>query len=225
MSWLTTFSFVMKSNITALRDRIADPERMIHQLLIDMDEELTGVRASVAKAIADEILLEKKVKAAQVDADRWRERAEVGVKRGGDASARLALQEQESARSRYESWDNELQEQRTQTESLRRSVRDLEDKIRQARQKQTLLLARMSRAKSSQKINQAMERAGANSAFSEFKRLEAQVDQADAMSQAYDRLDGQSREATDLEEQFESMEREDRIDQQLAALKQRLSDD
>ena len=52
MQWLSTFSFVMRSNITTLRERFADPERMLHQLIIDMDQELERVRASVAGAIA-----------------------------------------------------------------------------------------------------------------------------------------------------------------------------
>ena len=62
MKWLESFTLVMKSSITTLRERIEDPERMLHQLICDMEEELYRVRESVAGAIADEILLKRKVK-------------------------------------------------------------------------------------------------------------------------------------------------------------------
>ena len=59
MKWLDSFTFVMKSSITTLREKIEDPERMLHQLICDMEEELVTVRESVAAAIADEIQLSK----------------------------------------------------------------------------------------------------------------------------------------------------------------------
>ena len=71
MGWLTQFSLVMRSNITTIREKFEDPERMLHQLLIDMEEELEKVRNSVAGAIADEIQLGKKVEQARSEAERW----------------------------------------------------------------------------------------------------------------------------------------------------------
>ena len=53
MKWLTQFSLIMRSNLTTLKDRIEDPEKTLHQLLIDMEEELDGVRSRVAEAVAD----------------------------------------------------------------------------------------------------------------------------------------------------------------------------
>jgi phage shock protein A len=223
MSWLTTFSFVMKSNITAIKEKISDPERMIHQLLIDMEHELSTVRGSVANAIADEILLEKKVARAEREAKHWADRAKSAVERDDDTSARAALEQQDSAEERYDSLNRELEQQKRQTTSLKDSVRELEDKIRQARQKQTLLLARVSRAESSQKINQAMAKAGNSSAFAEFKRLEDRVERAEAVTEAYERLDGPSAEAEDLDEQFEAVERKERLEKKLADLKKRVS--
>ena len=73
MAWLNSFTLIMRSNITTLREKFEDPERMLHQLIIDMDEELVSVRESVAGAIADEILLGKKAAQARDEAKQWME--------------------------------------------------------------------------------------------------------------------------------------------------------
>ena len=75
MKWLTQFSLVMRSNITSLKDKIEDPERMLHQLIVDMETELDRVRGSVAEAVADEIQMRRRTAAEQQEAGKWMERA------------------------------------------------------------------------------------------------------------------------------------------------------
>ena len=81
MDWIERFTLVVKSSVTTLREKIEDPERMLHQLICDMEEELEAVRASVAAAIADEFQLGKQVERAREDADKWNERAEAAMQR------------------------------------------------------------------------------------------------------------------------------------------------
>jgi phage shock protein A len=225
MSWLNTFSFVMRANITTLRDRFSDPERMLHQLLIDMEGELDRVRGSVAAAIADQIQLEGKVVKSSDEVQHWDAHATAAVKRGDESSAKLVLEQKIMAEQRAESLQRELGKQVEQTDKLRRSVGELEDKNRQARQKQTLLLARLTRADSTSRINQAMDRVGSKSAFAEFRRLEDRVDRAEAMGEAYERLEGRDPNAEELEREFEASERQDRLAKEFEELKRRVSND
>ena len=224
MSWLNTFSFVMRANITTLRERFSDPERMLHQLIIDMEQELGRVRESVAGAIADQIQLEQKVKKTQGEIDHWDERATSALQRGDESSAKLALEQKLMSQQRGDTLTTELAKQREQTDKLRSAVQELEDKIRQARQKQTLLLARLTRAESSSRINQALDRVQNKSAFSEFRRLEERVEREEAMSEAYDRLEGRDPAADELERQFEESDRKERLERELEALKSRVQD-
>src|ERR1700749_708214 len=143
MNWLNSFTLIMRSNITTLRDKFEDPERMLHQLIIEMDEELVSVRESVAGAIADEILLGKKVTQAREESKQWMERATSSLRRGDETAAQAALEQKGLAEERAERLEQEFAKQKQQTVKLQQAVRDLEDKIRQARQKQTLLLARL----------------------------------------------------------------------------------
>lgn len=222
MRWLNSFSLVMRSSVTQLREKFEDPERMLHQLLIDMEEESERVRDSVAEAIADEIQLGKKAKQARDEAALWLDRATKAVGRGDEAAAKSALDQKGRSEQQAQTLEAEYEKQKQQTEKLRRSVSDLEEKIRQARQKQTLLLARYTRAESATKINRAMERTRGRSAFAQFSRLEARVDRAEAMEEAYDRLDGRDPDAEELARQAEEADRKEKLEQEFEELKRRV---
>ncbi len=175
MKWLENFTLVMRSSVTTLRDKIEDPERMLHQLIVDMEEELESVRAGVAEAIADEIQLGKRVQKAREESDQWLERATIALKRNDEQASKQALDQKVLTDQRAGTFAAEYQQQQDQTAKLQASLHDLEDKIRQARQKRTLLLARMTRADSTRRINQAMNQAENRSAFAQFSRLEERV--------------------------------------------------
>lgn len=224
MKWFEQFTLVMRSSITTLREKVENPERMLHQLIVDMEEELTTVRAGVAEAIADEIQLGKRAKQAREEAETWLERASKALKRNDEATAKAALDQKASAIERADALHREHEQQKQQTQKLQQSVRDLEDRIRQARQKRTLLLARLSRAESSQKINAALDRTTSQSAFAEFSRLEQKVERSEALSDAYDRLEGRDPDAAELERQFEADERRERVQAELEALKRNVSE-
>src|SRR5262249_17013829 len=133
MKWLETFSLVMRSSITSLRDKIEDPERLLNQMIIDMYEELLHVRQTVAAAMADEILLRNKSRAAAEEATQWDGRAVSALARGDEEGAKSALEQKLASEQRAADLTSEHDKQRTETAKLHDAVRDLEDKIRQAR--------------------------------------------------------------------------------------------
>ncbi len=224
MKWIDSFTFVMRSSITALREKVEDPERMLHQLICDMEEELCAVRESVAAAIADEIQLGKQVERSRDDTEKWNERATAALKRDDDAAAKSALEQKLRAEERIATLQQSYETQKQQTESLQSSYRDLEDKIRQARHKKTLLVARLARASSSASINRALDKCEGTSAFAEFGRLERRVERAEAMTDAYDRLEGRDPDSDALEAKFAAEERRERLQEEFAALKQRVAE-
>ena len=222
MSWIDSFTFVMRSSVTALREKVEDPERMLHQLICDMEEELAAVRASVAETVADEIQLARQVEQAREQADQWASRAETALKRGDEAGARGAIEHKLRLEERVAALQETYESQQAQTAKLQAAYRDLEDKIRQARHKRTILVARLSRAESATRINDAMSRAGGTSAFAQFSRLEQRVERAEALSDAYNRLEGQDPDAEALAAKFAADERREQLDAEFAALKERV---
>lgn len=226
MKWINDFTLVMRSSVTSFWERVQDPERMLHQLLIDMEEESDRVRESVAGAIADEIQLGRDVEAARADADQWLERAKAALARGDETSAQAALERKAAATERLATLEREYTRQKEQTAKLHRAVRELEDKIRQARQKRTLLLARLAGAESTRRVNQALQRTSSGvsdrSAFAQFARLETRVEREEALGQAYARLDDRDPAAEELERQFQHAERKERLEREMQDLKARL---
>jgi phage shock protein A len=222
MKWFSQFSLVMRSNITSLCESVENPERMLHQLILDMQEELARVKQSVAEAIADEILMRKTVQREQAEVRVWSERAEAAIKRGDEDSAKAALKQQLSAKSRVQQYTSEHATQAYEVQKLQDSVRTLEDKIRQAKQKKTLLTARLARASSTNKINSVIDRVDSQSAFAQFNRLQQRVDREEAIGEAWQRLDGEQSESEELERQFEREEHEQQLSEELASLKARM---
>lgn len=222
MKWLNQFSLVMRSSLTTLRESVENPERMLHQLVIDMEQELDTVRASVAEAVADEIQMRKRAAREADEAEGWMQRAASAMKRGDEVSAKAALQQKLAAAARSQRLAEEHAKQRSEVAKLREAVLDLEDKIRQAKQKRTLLVARLSRAASTQKIHTALDRTSSDSAFAQFNRLEDKVDRQEALTEAWDQMDGKDPDARELQRQFEAAEREQLLQVELGLLKTRV---
>ena len=222
MKWLNEFSLIMRSNVTTLRESIEDPERMLHQLLIDMEDELDQVRGSVAEAIADEIGLRKRVERENADVETWRQRAGDSVQRQDDVSAEAAIQKQLACQARVQQIAADHERQRAAVEKLQRSVTDLEDKIRQAKHKKTLLIARSAQAKSTQKVNAALERTNSRSAFAQFDRMEQEIDRQEAMTEAWDRLNGRDPDEESVTRQFEAAEQNRTVQIELQRLKMKV---
>ncbi len=219
MKWLSQFSLVMRSNITSLCEQVENPERMLHQLIIDMEEELAIAKKSVAEAIADEIMMRKTVEREASEVSLWGQRAEAALKRGDEVSAKSALEQRLTASKRVDQYTKEHAIQASEVLKLQDSIRTLQDKIRQAKQKKTLLTARLARASSTNKINSVIDRVDSQSAFAQFNRLEQRVEREEAVTEAWERLDGESTDSNELRRQFEAEERDEQLRAELDALK------
>ena len=222
MSWMESFTFVMRANINALREKIEDPERMLHQLICDMEEELESVRHSVASAIADEIQLGKDLETLRREIGEWEGRAEAALKKENEKIARQALEQKLRLEERLATIETVFESQSEQTVKLQSSFRGLEEKIRQAKHKRTLLLARLAQAESKKKIHQTIESSEGKSAFAQFARLETRVEHAENMCEAYDRLDGVDPDVETLKAELDVEEHKERLEREFEELKIRM---
>src|SRR5262249_50460567 len=107
MRWLKTFSLIIRSNMTALLERFENPERVLNQLILDMEEELERIRAKVAGVLADEIQLGKQVDRSREEARQWQIRAAKALARRDETDAQAALEQKVLADQRAESLDEE----------------------------------------------------------------------------------------------------------------------
>jgi phage shock protein A len=204
-------SALIRANLNDLVDKAEDPEKMLKQVIVDMENQLIQVKTQVAVAIADEHLLDKKLKENSASRTEWMRKAELAVDKRDDSLARAALERCESYRVAGEALDEQLHDQRTQTETLRTSFRKLDQKLREAREKCELLIAQNRRARMMQRVADAKSGGDNAGAFDRVRR-KVQEDELVASTRI---------EVAAVDERFEELERDDRIEQLLSELKAR----
>ncbi len=216
MGLMERVSALVRANLNDLIDKAEDPEKMLKQVILDMENQLIQVKTQVAIAIADEHLLSKKQKDNETKTAEWLRKAELAVDKGDDALARAALERADSCRQIGRALDEQLVDQKTQVESLRTAYRKLEDKLTEARAKCDLLIAQHRRSRAVRKAAEAGIAIRSDRHSATFERMRRKVHHGEAVSVATAEL-----AADTVDERFDLMERDDRINQLLADLKAR----
>jgi len=216
MGLLDRVSTLVRANLNSLVDRAEDPEKIIQQLLIDMNNQLLQVKTQVAASIADEKRLHQRYQENQEKANEWERKAEMAVDRSDDELAKEALARRNSFKESAEGFQEQWQEQTAQVQQLKDALHQLEHKIQEAEAKKDLLIARSRRAKAETNIRETMAGIGKTSATSEFERMEERVSEQEARAKAAAELDSDT-----LEQRFAALESESSLDKDLAALKAR----
>lgn len=216
MGMLDRVSTLIRANLNDLISRAEDPEKVIRQLLLDMNNQLIQVKTQVAASIADERRLQKRYEDNQKKADEWQRKAEVAVDSGKDDLAKEALGRRRSFQEVADGFKQQWTEQAQQVEQLKDALNQLDLKISEANTKKDLLIARSRRAKAETNIRKTLAGVDASGALSEFERMEEKVEEEEARAKAYTELDQDT-----LDEQFRELEEHDALDKELAELKSR----
>jgi len=214
MALLERVSTLVRANLNDLIDKAEEPEKMIKQVILDMQNQLLQVKTQVAIAIADQHLLEKKQKENEDKVAEWMRKAELAVDKKEDDLARASLQRVESYRELSESFMQQVADQKAQVESLKTALRQLDHKLTEAKAKADLLIARQHRARAVGKASDAKLNIGDGSKAAAFDRMKHKVARTEAVSQAKAEL-----AVDDVEDRLAALEKEDRIEQLLSELK------
>jgi len=200
---------LISSNVNDMISKAEKPEKMLNQLIIEMNEQLIESKKAVAMAIADEKKLEREKDNNLALAKEWERKAMLAVNAGKDDLAKEALlrkQEYDKAAAEYlKQWEA----QRASVDKLKESLRELQSKIEEAQRKKNLLVARAKRAEAQQKIQDTISTVSGNrSAFDAFDRMAQKVDQMEAQADAAKELEDLSND-TNLEKRFAELEKSD----------------
>ena len=186
------FTTLLKSNINDLISKAENPEKMLDQIVVDMRSQLQRAKQQVAAAIADEKRLKDQAESEYKAAQDWEQKAMLAIKEGRDDLAKQALVRQSEHFAHGQQLEATWQSHQAETEKLKNSLRDLNDKIEEAKRKKNLLLARQRRAQAQARINETMSSMSEKSAFEAFARMEERIDQNERMLKA----------STEIEEEF-----------------------
>jgi len=214
---------LFSANVNSMISKAEKPEKMLNQLIIEMNEQLIESKKAVAMAIADEKKLEREKDNQFAQAKDWERKAMLAVTNGKDDLAKEALlrkQEYDNAALEYQKqWET----QKNSVDHLKESLRELQNKIEEAQRKKNLLIARAKRAEAQQKIQDTISSVSGNrSAFDAFDRMAAKVDEMEAMADASKELHEFTND-TNLERKFKELEKSDSsADMMLLELKEKM---
>jgi len=184
MGIFTKLSTVIKSNINDLISRAENPEKMLNQIILDMRDQLAKAKREVAAAIADERKLKSQLESEVKQARDWQHRAMLAVKEGRDDLAKQALVRQKEHTDRAQVFQNTWESQASETEKLKGSLRQLNDKIEEAKRKRNLLIAKQKRAQAQRRIHETMSGLSDTSAFEAFNRMADKIEDEERRSLA-----------------------------------------
>ncbi|XP_028794375.1 membrane-associated 30 kDa protein, chloroplastic [Neltuma alba] len=217
MNLFDRFARVVKSYANAIISTFEDPEKILEQTVLEMNDDLTKMRQATAQVLASQKRLENKYKAAQQASEEWYRKAQLALQKGDEDLAREALKRRKSYADNANALKVQLDQQKGVVDNLVSNTRLLESKIQEARSKKDTLKARAQSAKTSTKVNEMLGNVNTSSALSAFEKMEEKVLAMESEAEALGQLT-----SDDLEGKFALLESSS-VDDDLANLKKELS--
>jgi len=218
MGLFDRLSRVVRANLNDMVSKAEDPEKILEQAIVDMQEDLIQLRQAVARAIATQKRTEQQYNKNQSEANTWQQRAQLALSKGDENLAREALLRKKAVAEAAATQKGHLEQQTAQVDSLKKNLIALESKISEAKTKKDMLKSRAAAAKANEQLQGTIGRLGTGSAMAAFERMEDKVLELEARSQAGYELAGNN-----LEQQFALLEGGSDVDDELAAMKAQLT--
>ncbi len=231
MGILSRVNDIIRSNLNELISKAENPEKLLRQAILDMEEHLRQARKQVTNSVASEKQLEKKRASVLASSAKWDRRAELALANGDEDLARQALMRKDDFDGVAEGLDEQIRLQREYVGALKQSLNSLEDRLREARSKKNALIERAASAGERRKAAEAMDPVADKAPIAEtrahdtFERMEDRVQELESKVEAFvEMAEPLEKQEVDghLDSRFASMEKDRVMDEKMAALKKKL---
>ena len=211
---------IIAANFNDMLDKADDPQKMIRMIILEMEETLVEVRASAARTIADQKEMHRHtVKLDKLQAD-WGEKAQLAVSKDREDLARAALVEKKKASDMSEQLKQEIAVLDDALRAYEQDIQKLQNRLREARSRQTAIAARLESAENRVKLRSLMTNERVDDALSRFDQLERRVDYAEGRADALNIADQSDKPS--LSDEIAALEGADAIDDELEQMKKAL---
>ncbi|MGL1893997.1 MAG: PspA/IM30 family protein [Spirochaetaceae bacterium] len=204
---------IFTANINSMLDKAENPEAMINQIVRELEVAISDLKCSCTTKLAEKKTLERQIKELKSEVKRWIERAELAVTNGKDDLAKEALRERGIAESKFNQIDSDYKRIDTDVELCKEQVLKLEEKLVEMVNKKKELLSRAERAEEQNYTNEVINKASGVDVLEKFSRFESKIERMEAEAEIF---------GSSVNNQFEDMEQDSKIDDELAALKAKL---
>ncbi|GGW50784.1 phage shock protein PspA [Alishewanella tabrizica] len=217
MGIFSRFSDIVNSNLNALLDKAEDPEKMVRLIIQEMEDTLVEVRSSSAKTIAEKKELQRLVSRLEEETADWQAKAELALSKERDDLARAALIERQKAADQAQAVNRDIANLDEHISKLQDEVGQLQEKLADAKARQKSMLMRQQTVANRLEVKKTLDSSRINDAMYKFERYEQKIDSLEAQVESYD-LGKKS-----LKDEFAELAAQDKIDNELAALKAKLN--
>jgi len=217
MGIFSRFTDIVNSNINAILDKAEDPEKMVRLIIQEMEDTLVEVRSTSAKTIAEKKELARRVERLNAQADEWQTKAELALSKDREDLARAALVEKKKSTETATAAEKELNHVEEHIGKLQVEVTTLQEKLADAKARQKAIVLRQRSAESRLEVKRTLDSSKVDDALSRFDRFETKIDGLESQIEAYD-LGKKS-----LSDEIAQLQQEDKVDDELAALKKKMS--
>ncbi|WP_371192767.1 phage shock protein PspA [Glaciecola sp. SC05] len=216
MGVFSRFTDIINSNINAILDKAEDPEKMVRLIIQEMEDTLVEVRSASAKTIAAKKDVSHQINKLLDESDNWQSKAELALSKDRDDLARAALQEKSKAADAAQTLGKELQIIEDELTKLQSETGQLQDKLADAKSRQKTIIMRQNTVNSRLQVKKRLDSGTVDAAMGKFEQFERKIDDLESQVEAYD-IGKHS-----LRDEFASLEADGKIEDELAALKQKM---
>jgi phage shock protein A len=217
MGLFDRISRVVRSNVNAAVSAAEDPEKILEQTVLDMQDNLVQLRKAAAESIATQKRLEQQYNQAESQSAEWQNRAMLALQKGNEDLAKEALSRKQTYTQTATALKQQLDQASVTVANQKKALMAIESKLAEAKTKKDMLKARAKAAKATEQLNQALSTVDTASAIGAFERMEDKVLQMEARTSAMAELTGDK-----LESQFAALESGSDVETELQLLKAQL---
>ena len=217
MGIFTRVRDIVGSNINAALDKAEDPEKLIKHMIREMEDTLVELKAACAGTMAAAKKAERDTKAIQVQVDHWSDRAELAVERGREELAREALRAKRQYEEEKRAAEGEVEQLQDLVAQYKSDIVAIEEKMGTAREKQRMLVRRHQAAVHRKRAQLEIRRFDTSQAMVRFEEFTHRLERAEAEAEL---VNYGRRPQYGLEGEFQKLERDETIEDELKALKE-----
>ncbi|MGX9461350.1 phage shock protein PspA [Shewanella sp. A14] len=218
MGIFSRFADIVNSNISAILDKAEDPEKMVRLIIQEMEDTLVEVRSTSAKVLAEKKELLRRIARVQEQVQDWQSKAELALSKDREDLAKAALSEKQKTVALLQTLEMELQVVEEHVARLKDEIAQLQEKLNDARARQKTIIMRKQTATSRLEVKKQLDSSKIDDAMVKFEQYERRVEGLEAQVESYD-----LGKKNVLADEFAALEAEDSVNDELAALKAKMS--
>ncbi|MCR5845334.1 MAG: PspA/IM30 family protein [bacterium] len=219
MAIFKRISDILKANINDLLDKAEDPEKMVKQLILEMEDQVDVATQGLGQAMASEKIAKSQLEQAKENVLDWENKAKAALKQGNEDLARKALDSKVGVEKQVAVFEQSYQKIAEQTAKLRDQVRALKAKLEEARARENLIIARAQMAEATEGVARTISSTSTDSAFAKLEKMEQKVAEKEAIAAAFTEINADDYAPVD---EFAIVERNQAVEDELARLKSEL---